>query len=98
MSARPGRHAKPKATYEEEAVLLGQGLSLVAGVDEVGRGCLAGPVVAGAVVLPVNPKGEWVSQIRDSKETTQRQRARLLRHLKVEARAMATGSAGPRRD
>ncbi len=33
--------------------LLSQGYSLVAGLDEAGRGCLAGPVVAAAVILPL---------------------------------------------
>ncbi|MDQ4074818.1 MAG: ribonuclease HII, partial [Chloroflexota bacterium] len=40
----------PTLDYETE--LWGAGYRYVAGLDEVGRGCLAGPVVAGAVVLP----------------------------------------------
>ena len=36
--------------FEEE--LYNRGLELIAGVDEVGRGCLAGPVVSAAVILP----------------------------------------------
>ena len=42
-------------TFVEELELVGQGYSLVAGVDEVGRGPLAGPVLAAAVILP----DEW---------------------------------------
>lgn len=40
-------------TLEEELALLDQGYRFVAGLDEAGRGCLAGPVVAAAVILPV---------------------------------------------
>jgi len=41
-------------TLTEEMALLSQGYSCVAGLDEAGRGCLAGPVVAAAVILPLN--------------------------------------------
>ncbi len=40
-------------TLEEELALLAQGYRFIAGLDEAGRGCLAGPVVAAAVILPV---------------------------------------------
>ena len=49
--------------YEKE--LYGQGIRLIAGVDEVGRGPLAGPVVAAAVILP---KGCKISGLNDSKK------------------------------
>jgi ribonuclease HII len=52
----------------------------LAGVDEVGRGCIAGPVVAGAVVLPrfINFKAHaWLEEIDDSKKLSATQRARL---------------------
>lgn len=49
--------------YEKE--LYGQGIQLIAGVDEVGRGPLAGPVVAAAVILP---KGCKISGLNDSKK------------------------------
>jgi ribonuclease HII len=49
-------------TYEQEAFL--QGYQLVAGVDEAGRGPLAGPVVAAACILP---KKLLIPQINDSK-------------------------------
>lgn len=52
--------------------------SQVAGVDEVGRGALAGPVVAAAVVLlPSIKKEPWVKDINDSKRVTRLARARL---------------------
>ena len=50
-------------TYEKE--LYAQGIQLIAGVDEVGRGPLAGPVVAAAVILPINCK---IPGLNDSKK------------------------------
>ena len=61
-------------TYDEEAALLEKGYAVIAGVDEAGRGSLAGPVVAGAVVLPLRPSQELSSGIRDSKQLTPRKR------------------------
>jgi len=49
---------------------------IIAGVDEVGRGCLAGPVVTAAVVLPEIEVG-WVSEIKDSKKLTHKKRVEL---------------------
>jgi len=46
---------------------MSQGYRLIAGVDEVGRGALAGPVVAAAVILPVKLRARWLHQVRDSK-------------------------------
>ena len=55
---------------EEETGLHSQGFALVAGLDEVGRGALAGPVVAAAVILPDlgEMANENISLIRDSKQ------------------------------
>ena len=65
------------------------GFSEVAGVDEVGRGPLAGPVVAAAVVIPRTPAGEasrakWISLLRDSKELTETQREMLSERIRAE--------------
>lgn len=47
----------------------------IMGVDEVGRGCLAGPVYAAAVILPAEEEHkEWISEIRDSKKITPKRR------------------------
>jgi ribonuclease HII len=55
-------------TLEFESRLWGSGLTHVAGVDEVGRGALAGPVYVGAVILPMNDGvSEELSGVRDSK-------------------------------
>ena len=52
---------------------------LVCGVDEAGRGSLAGPVTAAAVILPKNYKN---SLIKDSKKLNQDQRTRLYNEIK----------------
>ena len=62
------------AGYDEENILIESGLSLIAGIDEVGKGALAGPVVAGAVILPPSPQQTWTNGIRDSKLMTPNQR------------------------
>jgi ribonuclease HII len=54
-----------------------QGWRTVAGVDEAGRGPLAGPVVAGAVILDPGRARDWWSDLRDSKLLTAPDRARL---------------------
>ena len=61
---KPRRTAKP--TWQVENAIWRAGFARVAGVDEVGRGPLAGPVVAGAVVLPYS-RARWVGRLRDSK-------------------------------
>jgi ribonuclease HII len=64
----------------------------VAGVDEVGRGCLAGPVVAGAVIL--HPE-RHISRISDSKAVPAVERERLFEQITREALAWAVASAAP---
>ncbi len=66
---------------------------LEAGVDEVGRGCLAGPVVAAAVILP--PRCA-IEGLHDSKKLSPRQRERLAEAIKSEALAYAIGEVAPR--
>ena len=65
-----------------------RGFKCVAGVDEVGRGPLAGPVVAAAVVLP---RGFKHSEIKDSKVLTAEQRERLLPTIKESALCWGVG-------
>ncbi len=65
-----------EAGDRHERGLRARGFARIAGVDEVGRGCLAGPVVAAAVVLdPEQP----VQGLRDSKQIGPHERARLAR-------------------
>ena len=80
-------------TYDEEASLLEDGYAIIAGVDEAGRGSLAGPVVAGAAVLPVHPSGDWIAGIRDSKRLTPHRREAALQQMRDVPVAMAAGAA-----
>ena len=58
--------------------LLSQGYSFIAGLDEAGRGCLAGPVVAAAVILPLSDDcTSLFAGTRDSKQLTVQERERL---------------------
>lgn len=77
---------------EQGSLGLGGGEVLVAGVDEAGRGPLAGPVVAAAVILdPSAP----VDGLRDSKQLSERRREYLAGQIKVRATAWAIALAGP---
>jgi ribonuclease HII len=67
---------------------------LVAGVDEVGRGPLAGPVVACAVVMP--PDARAIAGVDDSKRLTAAERERLERLIRRRAVAVAVGAASAR--
>ena len=53
---------------------------LIAGVDEVGRGPLAGPVVTAAVIL--SPDDPYLGQYRDSKKVSEKKRLKLYYHIK----------------
>jgi len=75
-----------------EARLAG-GAAVVAGVDEAGRGPLAGPVVAAAVVL--DPRSGW-DGVDDSKRLSPEARERIYARVLTEARAFAWSVAGPR--
>lgn len=55
-----------------------RGCRHVAGVDEAGRGCLAGPVVAGACIIP---ETIWIAGINDSKQLTHERREQLFQQL-----------------
>ena len=64
------------------------------GIDEVGRGPLAGPLVVGAVVLP-DDKPEWVDELRDSKKLTPKKRESLSDIVLAEAPATGLGWVSP---
>jgi ribonuclease HII len=83
MRARPSRRF--------EGIWKRRGCRCIAGVDEAGRGCLAGPVVAGAVIL-----GRTVpAGIDDSKRLSRGQRERLFAALEASDALLAWGEADP---
>lgn len=84
---------RPDLSFEE--ALWRQGLTRVAGVDEAGRGALAGPVAAGAVVLP-NNQPEVMARlhgVRDSKVMTAGERSIWAAEIKAIATAWGVGMA-----
>lgn len=62
----------------------------ILGIDEVGRGPLAGPLVVGAVILP-EKKPEWVGDLRDSKKLSAKKREKLAEIILSEAPATGLG-------
>ena len=85
--------AKPDApSFVEERRLRAQGYRYIAGIDEVGRGALAGPVVAAAIVLPSRLKAHWAGLVRDSKQLTPKKRELLYDHISEIAIAIGIGS------
>ncbi len=79
----------PTFIYEED--LWAQGADLVAGVDEVGRGPLAGPVVAAAVLLPPRCHFPWLTRVRDSKVLSPARREELAPRIRKDAVAIGLG-------
>ncbi len=83
----------PNLEYECQ---LGYPTVVLAGVDEVGRGCIAGPVVAGAVVLPPHidfTKDSWLLEVDDSKKMSASQRERIAPLIYQWAPAVGIGLA-----
>ncbi|MGE3909765.1 MAG: ribonuclease HII, partial [Chloroflexota bacterium] len=81
----------------QEAVLQADGFLRVAGVDEAGRGAWAGPLVAGAVILPDGDAPDlsgWLA-VRDSKMLTHEQREAAFETILTQARAVGVGSVAP---
>ena len=73
-------------SYEKE--LYKQGMTLIAGVDEVGRGPLAGPVVAAAVILPKNCK---INGLNDSKKIPKKKHLEIYHAVQDQALAIGIG-------
>ncbi len=72
--------------YEKE--LYEQGITLIAGVDEVGRGPLVGPVVTAAVILP---KGYYLEGLTDSKKLTEKKREEFYPIIMRDAISVGVG-------
>ncbi len=77
--------------FAREKELKSQGYDLIAGIDEAGRGALAGPVVASAVILPYHHHPDWLKLVHDSKELSPRKREFLFDLIREEALAVDTG-------
>ena len=84
--------AKVRATRTIENALRHWGFRLIAGCDEVGRGCLAGPVVAGAVILDPD---RHIPGLFDSKMLTAADRDRLFDRITRDALAWGVADADP---
>lgn len=85
-------------TLEYELALDAQGFPLVAGLDEVGRGCWAGPVVAAAVILPLErlrAEPGLLAGVDDSKRLTARQREAAAGRVRAVALGIGLGAASP---
>lgn len=83
---------KGRPTFDHEAALQARGYRLVAGVDEVGRGALAGPVVAAAVVLAPGSGLPWLRRVRDSKQLSPAQREAVFEQVKQAGIPFGLGS------
>jgi ribonuclease HII len=81
----------PKLYLEKD--LWQKGLQFVAGIDEAGRGPLAGPVVAAAVVF--DQDSAIIEDVRDSKMLSTRKREQLYEKITANARAIGIGSVSP---
>jgi ribonuclease HII len=86
--------AARRPTLRRERSLWAQGVRWVAGLDEVGRGPLAGPVVAAAVIFPPGQRG--IRGLRDSKQLSARQRERLGATIRRAAAAWGLAAASVR--
>lgn len=95
MKARNRKTMSDPPSLVEENGLNARGYRLIAGVDEAGRGALAGPVVAAAVILPQSPDFPWLKSVRDSKEVPPARRELLFDLIKQEAIAVSVGIIAP---
>ena len=84
--------ARPEPTLEVEREFFTNGARIVAGMDEVGRGAIAGPVTIGVVAIDANV-GEIPAGLRDSKLMTPKRREAMVPVAKEWGIAWATGSA-----
>jgi ribonuclease HII len=93
MQAYPSPNARPTLDHERAARRTGH--ILIAGVDEVGRGSWAGPVVAAAVMLPAHRRrlARTLDCVRDSKQLTATQRRDAFRAIFASGAVVSLGWA-----
>ena len=85
------RDSKYRPSFAEEQALVKRGCRLIAGIDEVGRGPLAGPVMAAAVILPLDIDTPWLHLVNDSKQLTAEAREQLFPLIYEAAIAVGIG-------
>jgi len=78
--------------YQHDELLIEKGFQRIAGIDEAGRGPLAGPVVAAAVILP---KGTRIEGLRDSKEIPEEERDAIFSELMQVSEDVGIGIVSP---
>ena len=78
---------------DKERALWDAGYTAIAGLDEAGRGCLAGPVVAAAVILPQQAD---LPMVADSKTLSAKKRRVAREAIEAQAQAVAVGICSPR--
>lgn len=88
MACLEGLHLIDLKLYDYENELYAKGVTYIAGTDEAGRGPLAGPVVAAAVILR---QGVTIEGVDDSKKLTDKKRRALIKE--IEEKALAIGIA-----
>jgi ribonuclease HII len=77
----------------EENKLYESGIEYVCGIDEAGRGPLAGPVVVGAVILP---KASFIEGVNDSKKVSEKKREKIYDQIIEEAVAYSVRNSRPK--
>ena len=84
--------------FDSEYTLNSRGFRLIAGIDEVGRGPLAGPVAAGAVILkpPEGHVSPWLEKIDDSKKLTPSTREQAAIEIEKHCLSIGIGLASPK--
>ena len=92
VEAEKAERERLASLYAYERGLLGEGQSVIVGLDEVGRGPLAGPLAVGAVVLPDEPV---IKGLNDSKQLTPEQRESISEEIKRVALAWAVEYVEP---
>ena len=80
--------ARLEGLWKYEEIFFGKGYKKIAGIDEAGRGPLAGPVVAGAVILD---KDVVIPGIKDSKKLSEKKREHLYLEIKEKAISVGVG-------
>ena len=80
-------------SFAEEKKLVAKGYRLIAGIDEVGRGALAGPVAAAAVILPRRINAPWLKRVKDSKLLSPPEREYLSNCIQEVAISIGIGMA-----